>query len=134
VRLTEDDGDGGDDDGDDDGNDGEGSCDFDVADTVGKVLALVKQVRNQLSVEHNFLRYFRLQIRKSPQARAFFKQTCIEVNIPCLELLQWVRTRWASLYTFLDRILKLQKVSLRLSYFPETKISQGREPIHSTCR
>jgi hypothetical protein len=51
-----------------------------------------------------------LQIRKSPQARAFFKNACEEVDVPALQLLFWVKTRWASLYNFLDRILLLQKV------------------------
>jgi len=31
--------------------------------------------------------------------------------VPLLQLLLWVRTRWASLYNFLDRILVLRKAS-----------------------
>jgi hypothetical protein len=51
------------------------------------------------------------QIRKSPQARAFFRKACKEENVPELELLQWIRTRWASLYKCLDRMLILRQVS-----------------------
>lgn len=38
------------------------------------------------------------------------------MQVPVLELLQWIRTRWASLYLFLDRILVLQKVSSHFLY------------------
>src|SRR5438876_1148860 len=52
------------------------------------------------------------QIRASPQARAFFRESCTQVEVPTLELLLWIRTRWASLYHFLDRILVMQKVGI----------------------
>ena len=51
-----------------------------------------------------------VQIRKSPQARAFFRKSCKETDVPPLQLLSWVKTRWASLFDFLDRILLLQPV------------------------
>jgi hypothetical protein len=51
-----------------------------------------------------------LQIRKSPQARAFFRAMCTQVKIPQLELLLWIRTRWGSLYSFLARFMKLKAV------------------------
>ena len=35
---------------------------------------------------------------------------CRETEAPELELVQFVRTRWASMFTFLDRLLALQKV------------------------
>jgi hypothetical protein len=35
---------------------------------------------------------------------------CEKVEVPFLELLLWIRTRWASLFAFLDRILRLRKV------------------------
>ena len=47
----------------------------------------------------------------SPQARTFFKSSCTQVGVKPLELLLWIRTRWASLYKFLDRLLSLRKVS-----------------------
>jgi hypothetical protein len=47
----------------------------------------------------------------SPQARAFFQQCCEQVNVRKLELKLWVRTRWASLYDFLDRMMALRLVS-----------------------
>ena len=74
-----------------DGGDDEAAEQFTVGDTIGKALAIVTQ------------------IRKSPQARAFFQKCCIEAEVPTLELLKWIRTRWASLFHFLDRILKLQE-------------------------
>ncbi|KAF7333887.1 hypothetical protein MSAN_02401300 [Mycena sanguinolenta] len=69
---------------------GEGS-EWTAGDAIGKILALIKQ------------------IRMSPQARAFFKKCCIQSDVPVLELLLWVRTRWASLYKCLDRCLTLRK-------------------------
>ncbi|KAG2755213.1 hypothetical protein P692DRAFT_20695937, partial [Suillus brevipes Sb2] len=68
-------------------NDDDDDNTFDTGDSLGKALALIEQ------------------IRKSPQARAFFRKACKEENVPELELLQWIRTRWASLYKCLDRML-----------------------------
>lgn len=51
-----------------------------------------------------------LQIRKSPQARSFFRATCSQVGIKPLELLLWIRTRWGSLFKFLERFLLLKSV------------------------
>ncbi|KAJ7713560.1 hypothetical protein B0H16DRAFT_1435997, partial [Mycena metata] len=45
----------------------------------------------------------------SPQAREFFKKCCMQVGLSPLEVLLWVRTRWASLYRALDRSLDLRK-------------------------
>ncbi|KAJ7888718.1 hypothetical protein B0H13DRAFT_1888323 [Mycena leptocephala] len=44
----------------------------------------------------------------SPQAQAFFKRMCVDTGVPTLQLLGWVRTRWASLFTFFERLLKLR--------------------------
>ena len=55
-----------------------------------------------------------MQIRKSPQARAFFKKCCTETGVTFMELLKWIRTRWASLFKMLERMLRLRKV---LSFF-----------------
>ena len=51
-----------------------------------------------------------VQIRKSPQARAFFKRMCREVNIPEHDLMLFVRTRWASMFACLERALMLKLV------------------------
>ncbi|KAF8200467.1 hypothetical protein K438DRAFT_1758694 [Mycena galopus ATCC 62051] len=59
-------------------------------DALGKALALVKQ------------------IRVSPQAQAFFRKMCSETGVPVLQLLGWIRTRWASMFTFLDRLILLR--------------------------
>ncbi|KAG1789960.1 uncharacterized protein HD556DRAFT_1446530 [Suillus plorans] len=74
---------------------------FDTGDSLGKALALIEQ------------------IRKSPQARAFFCKACKEENIPELELLQWIRTRWASLYKCLDRMLLLRQAINRFTNLAE---------------
>ncbi|KAF7372005.1 Zinc finger BED domain-containing protein RICESLEEPER 2 [Mycena venus] len=78
-------------DGDGEGGDSDDEVD-DVApaDAVRKALALVKQ------------------IRMSPQAQAFFKRMCVDTGVPTLQLLGWVRTRWASIFTFFERLLKLR--------------------------
>ena len=61
--------------------------DFDPKDILGKILAFVNQVRS------------------SPQARAYFSKLCVEENVTPLQLLKWVRTRWASLYDLIARLL-----------------------------
>jgi hypothetical protein len=87
----------------------DGVAEFDAGDTIGKALALVTQVSGTHSFACVLILY--RQIRKSPQARAFFRQVCDDVNVVRLELKLWVRTRWASLYDFLDRMIKLRPVS-----------------------
>jgi hypothetical protein len=80
---------------------------------------------------------FLVQIRKSPQARAFFRRSCQEVDTPVLELLKWICTRWASLFNFLDWMLILREVDkfsvlgfcLELMY-----VSSGCQPIYIACR
>ena len=37
-----------------------------------------------------------------------------DVNVTVYELLKWIRTRWASLFHMLERILLLRKVSILL--------------------
>jgi len=87
--------------------------DFDAGDACGKALALIKQVGFVLG--YFAFKLIELQIRKSPQARAFFTACCEEVEVPLLQLLLWVKTRWASLYNFLDHILVLRKVEIIFS-------------------
>ncbi|KAJ8457093.1 hypothetical protein ONZ45_g18454 [Pleurotus djamor] len=79
-----------DDDGDDNGPPDGGDEAAEVADALGKALSLVKQ------------------IRLSPQARAYFARCCVYTNIAPLVLLTWVRTRWASLAAFLERLIFLR--------------------------
>ena len=95
---------------DDDGDDEE-SPDFGVGDTIGKALALVKQVGQ---LHSNSIIYINSasQIRSSPQARTFFNKSCKQADVPILELMLWVRTRWASMHSFLTRMLLLQKVCI----------------------
>ncbi|KAF5370479.1 hypothetical protein D9615_009743 [Tricholomella constricta] len=81
----------GDDEDDDEDDPDEVATLLSFADSVGKALALVKQ------------------IRASPQARAFFKKSCQQNDVPTLQLLLWIRTRWASMYSFLDRMLTVRK-------------------------
>ncbi|KAF8460964.1 hypothetical protein DFH94DRAFT_641038 [Russula ochroleuca] len=81
--LADEDGDGAIDRVDDDAN----TEDFDPADLLGKILAFVNQVCS------------------SPQACSFFQKLCKDEGLPPLQLLKWVRTRWASLYDLINRIL-----------------------------
>ena len=64
----------------------------DVGNSLGKAIALVKQ------------------IQKSPQARAFFCAMCCQVKIKPLELLLWIWTCWGSLFTFLEQFINLKAV------------------------
>ncbi|KAG2346979.1 hypothetical protein BDR05DRAFT_945396 [Suillus weaverae] len=64
---------------------------FEVGDSNGKALVLVKQ------------------IHASPQARTFFAQSCKQADVSVLELTQWIRTRWASMHSFITCMLLLQK-------------------------
>jgi hypothetical protein len=68
------------------------NTDFDPKDLLGKILAFVNQVRS------------------SPQARAYFKKLCQEENVNELQLLKWIRTRWASLYDLIICLLDVQPV------------------------
>ncbi|KAI5115818.1 hypothetical protein M0805_002070 [Coniferiporia weirii] len=50
---------------------------------------------------------FIAQVCASPQARKYFKSMCEQEDIKLLQLLKWVRTRWASLYDLLVQILEV---------------------------
>ena len=63
-----------------------------------------------LKLNHLIFIYYYHQIQKSPQAHTFLKLCCREVNIPTLQLLMWIQTRWASLYNFMDRLITLRPV------------------------
>jgi hypothetical protein len=63
------------------------TAEFDPADLLGKVLAFVNQVC------------------ASPQARTYFHKLCKDENLPPLQLLKWICTRWASLYDLITRLL-----------------------------
>jgi hypothetical protein len=126
---------------DDDGNDDyDDDNDFTPGDALGKALALVKQVRFFFSRSSLLCIVLThpIQIRMSPQARTFFKSSCIQVGIKPLELLLWIRTRWASLYKFLDRLITLRKVSNLYPYlYPFKQFCRqysGRRTIHSLGR
>ena len=87
---------------DDHDDDDEENTHFDPKDLLGKILAFVNQVRS------------------SPQARAYFSKLCVEENIRPLQLLKWVRTRWASLYDLITRLLDVRPVCsdlLIVSYY-----------------
>lgn len=51
-----------------------------------------------------------MQIRASPQAKAFFRQCCKEEGIPIRELIKWVRTRWGSMHDLVERLIECRKV------------------------
>ncbi|KAG2045526.1 hypothetical protein BDR06DRAFT_978148, partial [Suillus hirtellus] len=69
-------------------DDDDDDVEFGVGDLIGKALVL---------------------IRASSQARAFFAQSCKQADVPTLELMQLVQTRWASMHSFITQMLLLQK-------------------------
>jgi hypothetical protein len=71
---------------------------FDPKDILGKILAFVNQVRS------------------SPQARTYFRKLCVEENVKPLQLLKWVRTRWASLYDLISRLIEVRPVRISLLF------------------
>jgi hypothetical protein len=127
----------GDSEGDSDSDGGEDDNDnskaIDAGDSLGKAIALVKQVGDSTALRFSLLTL--LQIRKSPQARAFFRATCTHVKIDPLELLLWIRTRWGSLFSFLERFIKLRAVCLPSfsNLKPLSHFLTGRRPIYSPC-
>ena len=90
----------------DDNDDGVDDSVGDSDDALRKAFGLVKQVHVHFLL--NDILDNSSQIRLSPQAQAFFRKMCWEVDLPELELTQWVRTCWVSLFKTLDRLLKLQ--------------------------
>ncbi|KAG1812887.1 uncharacterized protein BJ212DRAFT_1482953 [Suillus subaureus] len=74
----------------------------DTSDALGKALALI------------------IQIQKSPQAWAFFCQSCAEVNVPVLELLQWGVNHFVCLADDSDEVPNLQK-----KQYSDFKLSQS---------
>jgi hypothetical protein len=53
-----------------------------------------------------------MQIRRSPQAKAFFRRCCIKTDSEVLELLPYCKSRWGSWYGVLVRLLLLRKVCI----------------------
>lgn len=49
------------------------------------------------------------QVRSSPQARTYFHKLCKDENIPPLQLLKWICTRWASLFNLINRLLDVRQ-------------------------
>jgi hypothetical protein len=84
---------------------------FTSGNSLGKAPALIKQV-SPFSLPLLLCLFLKFQqICMLPQARTFFKSSCVQVGIKPLELILWIHTRWASLYKFVDRLLRLRKVS-----------------------
>jgi len=69
--------------------------DFEPGDVLGKLLALVNQVR-----------------MSSEGVRDYLQHVCVVHQIKPLQLLLWVRTRWGSMSNCLESTLAIQKVSL----------------------
>jgi len=88
-----------------DGDDGEDvNCNFDPKDLLGKVLTFVNQVRS------------------SPQARKYFRKLCVEENVKPVQLLKWVRTRWASLYDLIARLLDVQPACIKFTLLADVSL------------
>ncbi|KAG1726977.1 uncharacterized protein EDB91DRAFT_1086592 [Suillus paluster] len=81
---------------------------FDVGDAVRKALALIEQ------------------IRKSPQAQAFFRKSCEEEGVAVRKILTWVRTCWASLFKCLEHFLSLD---LAVNRFTLLADKSHKEPV-----
>jgi hypothetical protein len=88
---------------------------FEAGDTLGKALALVNQV-SLLSTTHS-VTYLCPQIRASPQAKVFFAKCCFEEDIPVLELIKWIRTRWGSMHDFIERLTSCKAVKTSHLHF-----------------
>ena len=75
-----------------------------------------------------------VKVRKSPQARAFFRATCSQVGIMPLELLLWIRTRWGSLFKFIEHFIHLKAVH---QFFHLSKLLSnfltGNHKFHPSC-
>lgn len=69
--------------------------DFEPGDVLGKLLALVNQVR-----------------MSSEGVRDYLLHACVVYQLKPLQLLLWVRTRWGSMSNCLESTLAIQKVSL----------------------
>ncbi len=79
--------------------------DFDPEDLLRKVLALINQVFNSFSFWSHCMAHLSVQIRASPQAKAFFATMCQEEELKPLELIKWIRIRWGSMYDLINRVL-----------------------------
>jgi hypothetical protein len=67
---------------------------FVAGDVVGKLMALVSQLR-----------------ANGDQPRLYLRELCLKYNCRPLEIKLWVRTRWGSLSDCFERVLELKKVS-----------------------
>jgi hypothetical protein len=83
---------------------------YDDGDLLSKLIALVNQVRISISLLNTELNDLIMQIRASPQARAFLKECCENVGAPQIQLIQWIRTRWSSMFNMIDRMIELRAV------------------------
>ncbi|KAF7797199.1 hypothetical protein EIP86_008391 [Pleurotus ostreatoroseus] len=55
------------------------------------------------------VRGFITKVRRSPQAKAFFRKCCKQADVEVLELLPYCKTRWGSWHDVLGRLLRLRK-------------------------
>src|SRR5712691_6371946 len=88
---------------------------FDIGDTLGKLLAFINQVR-----------------MSSEGVREFLAEMCIMHHIKPIELRLWVRTRWGSLFDCLKSALQIQKVCL-LVWNSSHGINTIDQAIESFC-
>ena len=88
---------------------------FELGDTIGKLLALINQVWVS-----------------SEGVREYLAHCCRLQNIKPIELLLWVRSRWGSLSHCLGTVLPVQKVSLFI-VFVTTCTNCSNKPIDYFC-
>ena len=85
--------------------------DFKPGDLLGKAHAFVTQACLPFDGScHGVSDRSHLQVRLSPQARAFLSKQCGATNVPRLELLKWCRTRWSSMDNMIERLIELRPV------------------------
>jgi len=60
----------------------------------------------------NQLRKLIIKIRASPLKREKFQQQCNALNLPMLELIPDIKTRWNSTEIMIERALKLRQVCI----------------------
>lgn len=96
----------------DDRDDGDGndSVEFDVGDTVGNALALVTQAGSLFISFETLLNY--KMVLTDPKVTTSMRIFSTSLRASKLELKLWIRTRWASLYDFLDHMIMLRLVRL----------------------
>jgi hypothetical protein len=110
------------------------SVDFDAADVLSKLLALVNQV--SAGFVFQYLSLIFSQIRSSPQAKAYFIKQCEKEKITPLQLIKCFWTCWGSMADLLEWALYGQVISIfpPLSFHAHCSSSlEGTQQCYQPC-